>query len=86
MKKKHYRWFWLRRSVDIPPDNLLGKEGKGFKIAMSILNKGRTGLGGGAVGGMKACIGLADSFPSANLLDSALLGDLPANNLVHNGY
>ena len=45
--------------VDIPPDNLLGQEGKGFKIAMSILNNGRTGLGGGAVGGMKACIGLA---------------------------
>jgi len=45
--------------VDIPADNLLGQEGKGFKIAMSILNNGRTGLGGGAVGGMKACIGLA---------------------------
>lgn len=45
--------------VDVPGDNLLGEEGKGFKIAMSILNNGRTGLGGGAVGGMKACIGLA---------------------------
>ena len=45
--------------VTIPADNLLGEEGKGFKIAMSILNNGRTGLGGGAVGGMKACIALA---------------------------
>lgn len=45
--------------VYIPDDNLLGEEGKGFKIAMSILNNGRTGLGGGAVGGMKACIALA---------------------------
>lgn len=45
--------------VKIPAQNLLGEEGKGFKIAMSILNNGRTGLGGGAVGGMKACIALA---------------------------
>jgi len=45
--------------VKIPAGNLLGEEGKGFKIAMSILNNGRTGLSGGAVGGMKACIALA---------------------------
>jgi len=45
--------------VKIPAQNLLGEEGKGFKIAMSILNNGRTGLGGGAVGGMKTCIALA---------------------------
>jgi alkylation response protein AidB-like acyl-CoA dehydrogenase len=45
--------------VEIPHENLLGEEGKGFMIAMSILNNGRTGLGGGAVGGMKACIALA---------------------------
>jgi acyl-CoA dehydrogenase family protein 9 len=35
---------------------VLGPEGKGFKVAMSILNSGRTGLGGGAVGGMKTLI------------------------------
>lgn len=45
--------------VKVPAQNLLGEEGKGFKIAMSILNNGRTGLGGGAVGGMKHCIELA---------------------------
>lgn len=45
--------------VQVPAQNLLGDEGKGFKIAMSILNNGRTGLGGGAVGGMKCCIELA---------------------------
>jgi acyl-CoA dehydrogenase family protein 9 len=45
--------------VRVPAQNLLGEEGKGFKIAMSILNNGRTGLGGGAVGGMKTCIALA---------------------------
>jgi alkylation response protein AidB-like acyl-CoA dehydrogenase len=45
--------------VPVPAANLLGEEGKGFKIAMAILNNGRTGLGGGAVGGMKTCIALA---------------------------
>jgi acyl-CoA dehydrogenase family member 9 len=45
--------------VKVPPENVLDSEGKGFKVAMAILNNGRTGLGGGAVGGMKALIGLA---------------------------
>jgi len=45
--------------VRVPAENVLGKAGKGFKVAMAILNNGRTGLGGGAVGGMKALIKLA---------------------------
>ena len=45
--------------VRVPADNVLDAEGKGFKVAMAILNNGRTGLGGGAVGGMKALIALA---------------------------
>lgn len=45
-------------SVKVPADHLLGEEGKGFKVAMKILNSGRTGLGGGAVGGMKRMIEL----------------------------
>ncbi|HTQ05171.1 MAG TPA: acyl-CoA dehydrogenase family protein [Polyangiaceae bacterium] len=46
-------------NVRVPFDHLLGEEGKGFKVAMNILNSGRTGLGGGAVGGMKKLIQLA---------------------------
>jgi acyl-CoA dehydrogenase family protein 9 len=45
--------------VRVPDANRLGEVGKGFKVAMKILNSGRTGLGGGAVGGMKRLIGLA---------------------------
>jgi len=43
----------------VPLDHLLGEEGKGFKVAMRILNNGRSGLGGGCVGGMKKMIELA---------------------------
>src|SRR5690606_457030 len=46
-------------NVRVPKENLLGEEGKGFKVAMNILNSGRTGLGGGSVGGMKKLIALA---------------------------
>jgi acyl-CoA dehydrogenase family protein 9 len=45
--------------VRVPAGNVLDAEGMGFKVAMAILNNGRTGLGGGAVGGMKALIALA---------------------------
>ena len=47
------------QNVNVPATHLLGDEGKGFKIAMAILNSGRTGLGGGCVGAMKRCIELA---------------------------
>ena len=56
--------------VVIPAANVLGDEGKGFKVAMAILNNGRTGLGGGAVGGMKALIKLA----TAQALDRKQFG------------
>jgi alkylation response protein AidB-like acyl-CoA dehydrogenase len=46
-------------NVKIPADYVLGEAGKGFKVAMKILNNGRTGLGGGCIGGMKRIIELA---------------------------
>ena len=46
-------------NVRVPGANLLGEPGKGFKVAMTILNSGRTGLGGGSVGGMKKLIALS---------------------------
>jgi acyl-CoA dehydrogenase family member 9 len=45
--------------VRVPLDHVLGSEGQGFKVAMRILNNGRTGLGGGCVGGMKRMVELA---------------------------
>ena len=49
----------LLDDVRVPADHVLGEFGKGFKAAMRILNAGRTGLGGGCVGGMKRLISLA---------------------------
>lgn len=45
-------------NVLVPFENQLGEEHKGFKIAMQILNSGRTGLGGGSIGAMKKMIEL----------------------------
>ena len=42
--------------VRVPADHVLGEPGKGFKVAMKILNSGRTGLGGGCIGAMKKLI------------------------------
>jgi alkylation response protein AidB-like acyl-CoA dehydrogenase len=45
--------------VRLPPECVLGEVGKGFKVAMAVLNNGRTGLGGGCVGAMKRLIELS---------------------------
>jgi acyl-CoA dehydrogenase family protein 9 len=51
--------------VRVPSDNVLDVEGRGFKVAMAILNNGRTGLGGGAVGGMKTLLALSTAQAAA---------------------
>ncbi len=50
--------------VRVPAENLLGPEGGGFKVAMRILNSGRTGLGGGSIGSMKQLIELTTAHAS----------------------
>ncbi|MEA2397698.1 MAG: hypothetical protein QOK25_1254 [Thermoleophilaceae bacterium] len=44
LRQLHYR------DVRIPPENVLGPPGEGFRIAMHILNNGRLSLGSGSVG------------------------------------
>lgn len=46
-------------NVKVPASNIIGEEGKGFKIAMNVLNTGRLSLGSGSVGGMKSILKLA---------------------------
>ena len=47
------------KNVRVPASHVLGQRGQGFKIAVEILNTGRTSLGAGCVGGSKAMIRLA---------------------------
>ena len=47
------------RGVRIPPENVLGEEGEGFRIATGVLNTGRMSLGSGAVGGARLLLDLA---------------------------
>jgi acyl-CoA dehydrogenase family protein 9 len=46
-------------NVKVPVENMLGPMGKGFKVAMEILNVGRLGLASGCLGGCKALTKLA---------------------------
>jgi acyl-CoA dehydrogenase family protein 9 len=43
-------------NVRVPAFHVLGERGGGFKIAVEILNTGRTSLGAGCIGGSKAMI------------------------------
>jgi acyl-CoA dehydrogenase family protein 9 len=47
------------QNVRVPASHVLGERGHGFKIAVEILNTGRTSLGAGCVGGSKKMIELA---------------------------
>jgi acyl-CoA dehydrogenase family member 9 len=47
------------KDVRVPPENVLGKPGQGFRVAMQVLNNGRIGLGTGSVGGAKKLLDLA---------------------------
>ncbi len=50
--------------VRVPVENLLGKRGEGFRIALSILHMGRLKLGANVIGAAKKAIG--DSVKYAN--------------------
>lgn len=43
-------------NMEVPKENLLGREGEGFKIALSTLDGGRIGIGAQAVGIAQACL------------------------------
>ena len=46
-------------NVKVPVENMLGPMGKGFKVAMEVLNVGRLGLASGCVGGSKVMTKMA---------------------------
>ena len=47
--------FFKMDEVEVPRDNLVGREGEGFKIAMFALDQGRYTVAAGATGLIRAC-------------------------------
>ena len=47
--------FFKMEEVEIPQENLVGREGEGFKIAMFALDQGRYTVAAGATGLIRAC-------------------------------
>ena len=48
---------WISmQDVEVPAENLIGREGEGFNIAMFSLEQGRYTVAGGSTGLIKACI------------------------------
>ncbi len=48
---------WFKMSdMEVPAENLVGKEGEGFKIAMFALDQGRYTVASGATGLIRACL------------------------------
>jgi len=47
---------------EVPAENLIGREGEGFKVAMMTLDRTRIGIGGQAVGIAQAALDLAVSY------------------------
>lgn len=49
-------------NVKVPKENMIGKDGRGFLIAMKTLDAGRLGIGASSVGAAKEMLKLAVSF------------------------
>lgn len=49
-------------NVEVPKENILGQDGKGFLIAMKTLDAGRIGLGAGCLGASKELLEIATNY------------------------
>ena len=57
--------FFKMEDVEVPRENLVGREGEGFKIAMFALDQGRYTVAAGATGLIRACRDASVSYAKA---------------------
>lgn len=77
------------KDTKVPVENVLGKPGDGFKIAMGILNQGRLGLAGGALGTVKSVLDQSVVYSknrkafNASISDFALIQEMLCEMTCH---
>lgn len=64
--------------VKVPVENLLGKRGEGFRIALNILHIGRIKLGATVIGGMRRAINYSVSYANERKQFGALISTFGA--------
>src|SRR5689334_3842225 len=63
------------RNVKVPTENILGKLGKGLKVALTVLDFGRTTFGACCTGAAKTCLELAVNHANTRKQFNKTLGD-----------
>ncbi len=61
--------------VKVPKENLVGKEGEGFKIAMSALDNGRFTVASGSVGLVQACLDESVKYANTRITFGKKIGE-----------
>ena len=62
----------------VPKENLLGKEGEGFKVAMALLDGGRIGIGAQGLGIAQAAFDVARDYAKERVQFGRPIGDFQA--------
>lgn len=62
-------------NVRAPKENLLGKMGQGFVVAMTALDRGRISVGSGAVGLAQACLEASVTYANQRVQFGKLIGE-----------
>lgn len=65
-------------NVKVPKENLLGERGKGFNMALNILNSGRIKIAAGGVGGMKFGIDKTVEYANTRIQFGKSIGEFGA--------
>src|SRR5437868_3680092 len=63
------------RDVKVPKENILGPMGKGLKVALTVLDFGRTTFGACCTGAAKTCLGLAVQHANTRKQFNKTLGE-----------